>query len=129
MPNVESWRRFEIDGIPLFVAQSERRSESIASSLIENPIPGDLLPSVSRRHPLRSSLALWSGANRVYGSSTPDILAIVVGALAAGGHPAALVAEYLGRTLDSSEQEFVADAAKRIRALVQTERKEFGLND
>jgi len=110
-PNAEEsqWAGFLVDQIPLRVRVS---SPAVGSELLGSLVPGDVLPSVSRRVPVRDQVALWSSRNRIFSSSDPERLAATLAKLAAGEElPTGVEAQVGDQLID----------------LVRRERREHGL--
>jgi hypothetical protein len=99
--------RFRLDQPP--AAQSDPRLLPL--------IDGDILPTVSRRHPVRGQVRVWTGANRIFGCGTPGLLAGIAAALASGRPPADCLARDLGRSPTADERYATASAARQLRAL------------
>jgi hypothetical protein len=104
----EPWLAHQFEQIPVRVRPSAPAS---GSQLIGTLLAGDILPSVSRRSPLRSEAALWTSRNRVFVSSDPRRLAEILAAAERGEPQAGAAAEVLAR----------------VRSLVALERREHGL--
>lgn len=105
----EPWAAHQFEQIPIRVRTSAPAS---GTELISSIVDGDILPTVSRRTPLRSKAALWTSRNRIFASSDPRRLARILASLEAGKAP-------------FSEAE--AQVAVRLGALVTLERREHGL--
>jgi hypothetical protein len=106
----EGWVAVEVNEIPLHVRASAPPSGgALLSALVE----GDVLPTVSRRAPMREHAALWTSRNRIFGSSDPARLATAAHAVAAGD------------LSDLADDE--RDAASVIGSIVAKERDEHKL--
>jgi SAM-dependent methyltransferase len=106
----DGWAAVEVDEIPLHVRSNAPPSGTALLSML---VDGDVLPTVSRRAPLREGAALWTSRNRIFGSSDPARLAATVRAVAAGD------------LSDLADDE--RDAAFAIITLIAIERDEHGL--
>ena len=102
------WAAVEIDEIPFRVRATAPR---IGTDVLGSLVDGDVLPSVSRRAPVRDKVALWTSRNRVFASSDPIRLARVLSRLS-GGEPLAADDRAL---------------AGRVNQLVSVERREHQL--
>lgn len=88
-------------------------------------VEGDVLPSVSRRHPLRALVDVWTGGNRVFRCAGTNVLHAVFSALAQGQDPTSQVASMLGRKLANFEARLVSKSAEQVLALADQERADF----
>jgi len=106
----EHWLAYELDEIPLRVRPDV---PAHGAELLGTLVEGDVLPTVSRRQPIRKRAALWTSRNRIFSSSDPDRLQTLLEAMSAGS--------------EQSDEHEVA-AADKIRELVIRERREHGLD-
>jgi hypothetical protein len=60
-------------------------------------VPGDVLPSVSSRDPVRPTVVVWTGSNRVFGCRDPHVLAAIACAVAEDADPARTASDAVGR--------------------------------
>lgn len=127
-PADEGWTKFVIDEIPLFVRVSSHDQHVLPAPLLEQLVAGDVLASVSRRHPARAHVVMWSSLNRVYGSLAAVTVAAIVDALARNDDALAAATRSVRRELSRAEQDSVEQAESEIRALVRREREEHGLD-
>ncbi|HEY4778843.1 MAG TPA: hypothetical protein VIH47_04545, partial [Solirubrobacterales bacterium] len=111
MAEESPWAGFVVDQIPLRVRVS---APAMGSELLGGLVPGDVLPSVSRRVPVRDQVALWSSRNRIFSSTEPERLGAILANLAAGEEPPVGVE---------------AQVAEQLRELVRRERREHGLRE
>jgi hypothetical protein len=133
----EEWTPYSIREIPIWVRTPSGKtpsSQTTGSSdsdpvgpLVTSIVAGDVLPSVSRREPLRAAVSVWSSRNRVLGSSALNGVHAICEALESGDDPVFMVRARMGRALSSAEIENVRAAAERLLALVELERQEYGL--
>jgi hypothetical protein len=118
----DEWVDVEIGGIrlkvraPLGFGFDDPRLHSI--------IPGDVLPSVSRRDPRRGHADIWSPTNRIFSCQGRAVLVRIAHAMASGEQPAWTVGKWLGRNLPDAEQAIVQEASKQLCALVRHEMAE-----
>jgi hypothetical protein len=87
-------------------------------------VPGDILDDVSRRHPLRGQVVVWTSGNRVFGCSSPSALFAIVDALAADRDPVDAVAVAVGRSLNVSETKKTSHAVSQIQRVARLEAQE-----
>ena len=96
-----------------------------ADPVLTSLVDGDILPSVSRRHPLRQSVDVWTAGNRVFSCAGTNILRQVIRALARGQNPVLRVASALNRVLTHRERQLIVVAARQMTALARQERRDF----
>jgi len=77
-------------------------------------VPGDVLPSVSRRDPRRRFADVWTSGNRIFACPGRHVLLQIVPAVAAGRSPAEAVAAWLQRPLHPEETRRVTRAAHQL---------------
>jgi hypothetical protein len=65
-----------IDGVRLRVLRTAAASPGVLA--LRPVVPGDTLPTVSQRHPARSSAALWTSGNTVLSCADPEIAALLL---------------------------------------------------
>jgi hypothetical protein len=82
-------------------------------------VPGDILPTVSRRDARRERVDVWTSGNRVF--ATRGALIVREMLLAAGSDPIIAVSKGLGRELDWQEVILVGRAARQISDLIRIE--------
>jgi hypothetical protein len=61
-----------IDGVRLRVIPASPVQQGVLS--LQSVVPGDTLPTVSRRHPARGSVSFWTSGNTVLGCTDPDLV-------------------------------------------------------
>jgi len=105
----EQWAAHQFEQIPIRVRPS---APAAGTELIAGLLEGDILPTVSRRTPLRCKAALWTSRNRIFASCDPPRLAQILASLEADG---------------PSVGEAEAQVADQLAALVALERREHGL--
>jgi hypothetical protein len=96
-----------------------------ADPTLRSLVTGDVLPSVSSRDPLRSSVDVWTGGNRVFRCAGTNTLRQVIRAIARGQNPALRVASSLDRGLSAQERQLICKSAEQVAALAQRERSDF----
>jgi len=115
-------------GLTRFKLQ-ETTSTGFASPVLRSIIPGDVLPSVSRRDPRRNDATVWTSGNRIFGCDGTATLATIIEGINAGEAPDITVGVQQGRALTSSERILVAEAVQQVRNVVQWESAEFRNSD
>lgn len=103
-----------------------RRSEDVGwkSPLLKEIVPGDVLPSVSRRDPRLGSVAVWTSGNRVFGCEGTRILGIITQAVISGGCAEYEVHRLLGLPLNDGRTEEIERTVVRIKDLIAIEQQE-----
>ena len=104
-------------------------STGFASPVLGSLIPGDVLPSVSRRDPRRKDATVWTSGNRIFGCDGTATLATIIDGVNAGEAPEITVGMQEGRTLTNSERILVATAVQQVRNVVKWESAEFRDSD
>jgi hypothetical protein len=84
-------------------------------------VPGDILPSVSRRDPLRSQVKVWTTGNRVFGCLDPMLASALAHALATGADPISSAATRLGRPISPAERRLTLIATSQLRDIMAAE--------
>ncbi len=89
-------------------------------------VPGDTLPTVSRRHPARGSATLWTSGNTVLSCADPDLGSLLLGHITDGnGNPLGDDLGELARDFASQHHLAIRDvrhALGKISAVVALER-------
>jgi hypothetical protein len=92
-----------------------------ASPVLIPIVPGDVLPSVSRRDPRRKGASVWTSGNRIYGCDGTATLTAVIDGINTGEPPAITVGMQVGRPLTSTETVLVEVAVQQVRNVVKWE--------
>ena len=92
-----------------------------ASPVLLSIVPGDILPSVSRRDPRRKDASVWTSGNRIYRCEGTSTLTAVIDGINAGEPPEQSVGMQLGRTLTSTETDLVETVVQQVRNVVKWE--------
>lgn len=129
LASTDDWREARIEDLPVRVRVDHPPPLAPISetTLLSSLVDGDVLASVSRRTALRHHTRLWTGRNRVFASSHPELLAAIVDALATGSPPATGAAAHLRRPLGPEEQQALRRVAERLKRVLALERHEHGL--
>lgn len=96
-----------------------------ADPTLASLVTGDVLPSVSRRHPMRRAVDVWTTGNRVFSCTGTSVLRTIIRALARGQDPALRVAFALGRGLSGREKHLIDLATEQVKALAGQEQRDF----
>ncbi|OAI51263.1 hypothetical protein AYO44_05020 [Planctomycetaceae bacterium SCGC AG-212-F19] len=87
-------------------------------------VAGDILPSVSRRNPMRAAAEVWTCGNRVFRCKGVGVFRVILSALGRGADVNAAVARMIGREPSSQERKMVQRATDQVIALAHTETME-----
>jgi hypothetical protein len=87
-------------------------------------IPGDVLPSVSRRDPRRDNAEIWTPTNRIFSCRGRSVFVQLGRAIGRGEQPALAVRRWLRRELSSAQKAIVQKASEQLRSVVQREMTE-----
>ena len=116
------WTEATISGIRIRVRLNDRR-EFVDPQLIPF-VPGDILPTVSRRDVLRKAADVWTTGNRIYRCNGPNVLLIALKAMEEGEDSTEVVQRSLRCSLSSCESELLAKAVAQVEQIVETECQE-----
>ena len=117
------WDEVTLAGVRIRVLHSEE--QTFRDPRLITIIPGDILPSVSRRDRRRALAAVWTSGNRIFGCDGKAILLHVLRALGANTSPESVVATFLRRNLSLDEKDLIIEASHQITELVNTEWAEY----
>ena len=115
------WHDVEIGRVRLKIKLDE--GSECTSPILEEIVPGDVLPSVSRRDERLSRAVLWTSGNRILGSRAGKVLRRIVEALATSRSPMVLLKCEMG-TLDSSGLNEIELTTNRLRRIIELEELE-----
>jgi hypothetical protein len=94
---------------------------------LESILPGNILPSVSRRDLRRRLVDVWTSGNRVFKCRGVNTLCIILRALATQCSPEHALSSFLKRELSDVERQLISCSIRQISKLVNLERKEIML--
>jgi hypothetical protein len=107
-------------GLTRFKLQ-ETLSTGFESPVLRSLVPGDILPTVSRRDPRRKDATVWTSGNRIFGCDGTNTLATIIDGMRAGEAPEITVGMQQGRALTTTERILVATAVQQVRNVVKWE--------
>jgi hypothetical protein len=119
----DTWIGYSIDGIR-FRLRNPSNDFILGIPDLVPLISGDVLPSVSRRHPLRDSVDFWSSGNRVFRCSNRIVMMLILGALEAGTDAVSVVEHKMHRRLGVNERSQLARTEAKVRQLIEVEKCE-----
>ncbi|MCG6190202.1 hypothetical protein [Maribellus maritimus] len=105
---VDIWKEIDIDGVRLRFKFAKKQEPS-SQTKIQHLVEGDILPTVSSRHPIRKEANMWTSGNRIFQVS----------------NSLKLYTDINNILLKNYEAETINDSLKFIKFLVDLERKEF----
>jgi hypothetical protein len=116
-----SWEERRVGWVRI---RARNRQTAGVDPALKQLVDGDVLSDVSRRHPLRKQVVVWTSGNRVYGCDSPDLLLVILDAVARGVDPNERVTAVLGRSLTSAERAKVMRAARQSTWIARVEAQE-----
>jgi hypothetical protein len=122
------WREFVCDGVRIRILVNTCSSSAQCDSRLISLVPGDILPSVSSRHPLRPYVQVWTSGNRVYGCHSPSALVSVCEAFTKGCCAESQVSVSLARDLEQNECQWVRTTVEQLKRLISDERRDRDLH-
>lgn len=79
----QRWREVSVGRMRLFIRSGA--ANGAAAPTLRSLVPGDVLPSVSRRDPRRRRAQVWTSGNRIFATDRPDL--VFAAAVEIGGAP------------------------------------------
>jgi hypothetical protein len=130
-PDDREWREIAVGPVRWRIRAAQPVMAPEASpELLGMIVEGDVLPSVSRRHPARQHADVWTSGNRIYRCHHPHMLRMLLEALQYSVHaqvkPAELVRHAFAANLGHEEACAAARAADTIIRVTQVEKHEYG---
>jgi len=119
----DPWEEFILSGVRIRVRNEARPTRFSAPSLLRL-VDGDVLPSVSRRFPLRAKADVWTSGNRIFACHRRATLASILRAMARGLSPAGMIGASLHRSLAKQEIAAISQTTREIEEIVRTEEVE-----
>lgn len=118
----EKWVEVELGGIRFRLRRQARNR--VVSPILKSVVEGDILPSVSGRHPHRSRADVWTSGNRVFTCSDTGLLTDILEALSGRADPFVALQNRLDRALTFEERAVVRHACLQIVNIIELETKE-----
>jgi hypothetical protein len=119
----DTWIGYSIDGVR-FRLRNPSNDLILGVPDLVPLVSGDVLPSVSRRHPLRESVDFWSSGNRVFRCTNRIVMMLILGALKGGTDAVSVVEHKMHRRLCLSEQSQLTRIVAKVRQLIEVEKCE-----
>ena len=117
-----TWVEVRIDGVRFRVRQRDK--EGFANPQLKKLVPGDILPTVSRRDSRRQKVDLWTSGNRVYRCDGTHILTVLLHAIEVSENPMIAVQRILHYPMDDLQTRHVESSVLQVKRLVRTECRE-----
>ena len=117
-----TWAEVTIDTVRLRVRQ--RGIKGFADPRLEPLVPGDVLPSVSRRDIRRQQVDLWTNGNRVYRSPGTHILTVLLHTIQASENPTAAIQRLSHQPMSNVQIRLVEATVLQVKQIVQVECRE-----
>lgn len=118
------WLAHDYRSLRLCIRETPRPPVALDPRLTQL-VPGDILPSVSRRHELLPRVMVWTAGNRVYGCADTSSLMMMLVAMEAGQDHLAGLSNDSGRRLSDREIDMVQEAFNQIQVIEASERDEY----
>ena len=119
---VPEWVQFDVRGATIWVRPRDQQG-FIDPGLVP-VVPGDILPTVSRRDVRREAADVWTAGNRIYRCKGSHILSIILHAIRVSEAPLEAVRRSLQHSLDHLEAAKVETCIAQVESIVQTELQE-----
>jgi hypothetical protein len=116
-----TWEEASLNGVRIRVRHDDTPSVCFTDPTLVKLVDGNVLPSVSRRNPIRGKADVWTSGNRIFGCRGRGLITGILKALAARASPLYAVSSALNRVLSAREQELVEQTTEAIHALVKEE--------
>ena len=118
-----SWVEATIRGVRIRVRHNS--NNNFVNPSLKSVIPGDVLPTVSRRDNRRYLADVWTSGNRIFACESPMILTLILQSLATSNSPREVVAKSTGRELNDKEVTQIKAVVKQLMELVELEHSEY----
>lgn len=115
------WREFVVDSVRIRVSMNCELSTDHCDTQLIPLVAGNILASVSTKHPLRDKIRVWTSGNRVFGCEAPVALISVLEAFVLGHCAESQLSVSLGRALGPRELESVRKTVNQLKHLVRDE--------
>lgn len=116
------WREFTIKGVRFRVRPLN--DAAFRDPRLKSLVPGDILPTVSRRDPGRQQVDVWTSGNRVFACDGLNVLELIFQALACGTSPHIAVSKNLKGQLKPDEAKLVSVTSDQINRIIDIEEGE-----
>jgi hypothetical protein len=117
------WREVTLNGARIRFRLDAAIHPGAADPRLVRLVTGDILPTVSRRDPVRDRVRVWTASNRVFGCQAPALLARLADALARQSPVSSALTEHLGRPPNGAEHQAATQAIGQLEDLTRAERR------
>jgi hypothetical protein len=115
-----SWSEHKI-GNTRFRLKQKPCESIILSPVLGSVVPGDILPTISRRDPRREFVDVWTSGNRIFQCGNTAILSVVIDAILSRRSATSMVSSHVGRDLTEPENHSVEVASRQLLEIVKCE--------
>jgi hypothetical protein len=115
------WEERAIGWVRVRIRKDE---SSVIDPILHRVVDGDVLADVSRRHPIRDRVDVWTSGNRVFSCRSPGLLLVILDAMTLGVDPEQHVAARIERPLTRTEGARVAMSTTQLRRICRDESRE-----
>ena len=116
------WEQADIRGATIWVRTKDQLG--FIDPRLAPLVPGDILPTVSRRDHRREAADVWTAGNRIYHCDGSHILSIILQAISVSKAPLEAVQRSLQHSLDHLEAAKVEASIAQVETMIQTELQE-----
>lgn len=120
--SLETWDEEQVGGIRWRIKRNG--NYALEDPTLISIVPGNVLPSVSRRDARRMHAEVWTSGNRVFGTAGGHSLRRILQALEKELDVQCYVESDIGRKLTAREFELLRNAASQVKEIVELERDE-----
>ncbi len=123
------WNEVTLFGTRIRIRRKSSEQIGFDDPSLVSLVPGEVLPTVSRRDARRQLVDVWTSGNRVYSCRGTQVLDLIMRAIAAEHDPAYEVACWLGRELSFNEDYLISHASNQILDVARREQSERALDE
>ena len=116
------WAQADIRGATIWVRLKDQ--QGFIDPRLVPLVPGDILPTVSRRDDRREAADVWTAGNRIYRCEGSHILSIILHAISVSEAPLEAVQRSIQPSLDHLEATKVETSIAQVERIIQTELQE-----
>jgi hypothetical protein len=120
--SVGSWDEEQVGGVRWRIKRN--CNYEIKDPTLISIVPGNVLPSVSRRDARRMHAEVWTSGNRVFGTAGSHSLRRILRALQRELDVECYVESDIGRTLSAGELRLLRNASSQVKEIIELERDE-----
>ena len=116
------WAQADVRGTTIWVRSKDQ--QGFIDPRLVPLVPGDILPTVSRRDESHEAADVWTAGNRIYRCDGYHILSVILNAIGVSEAPLEAVERRLQRPLDHLEAAKVESSFVQVERIIQTELQE-----